>query len=255
MDILLNVSPLFSAMLAGMCGAIIGSYIGVIVLRWPRSEQTVVGRSTCDGCNRTLGWYEMLPLLSWVALRGRCAQCRAPIDSIQPLSEALSAAVGFTVFLLLPPTEAFAWLTLLLLLLPIAMLDARHFWLPDRLTIALAAVGTIGGSVTSGGSGLCMRLIGAMLAYLLLEGLRRAYKALRHREGMGAGDPKLAAAIALWCAPLDLPLLLLGASGIGVGLVLFATARRSAVTQLPFGTCLALAVPLLLVAQHLPNWP
>lgn len=254
MDILLYVGPLVSAILAGMCGAIIGSYIGVIVLRWPRSEQTVAGRSTCDGCGRTLSWYEMLPLLSWVALRGRCAQCRAPIDGIQPLSEALSAAVGFTVFLLLPPTAAFAWLTLLLLLLPIAMLDARHFWLPDRLTIALAAVGTIGGSVTSGGSGLATRLMGAVLAYLLLEALRRTYMVLRHREGMGAGDPKLAAAIALWCAPLDLPLLLLGASGFGLVLVLFATVRGRDVTRLPFGTCLALAVPLLLCSQWFSYW-
>ena len=255
MDILLYAGPLVSAILAGMCGAIIGSHIGVIVVRWPRAEQTVAGRSTCDGCGRTLSWYEMLPLLSWVALRGRCGQCRAPIDGMQPLSEALGAAVGFLVFLVLPTTAAFAWSTLLLLLLPIAILDARHFWLPDRLTIALAAAGTIAGSVTSGGSGLGTRLIGAVLAYLLLEGLRRAYKMLRHREGMGAGDPKLAAAIALWCAPLDLPLLLLGASGTGLVLALFATVRRSNVKRLPFGTCLALAVPLLLVVQCLSNWP
>jgi leader peptidase (prepilin peptidase)/N-methyltransferase len=166
----------------------------------------------------------------------------------------LSAAVGFTVFLLLPPTAAFAWLTLLLLLLPIAMLDARHFWLPDRLTIALAAFGTIGGSITSGGSGLGARLMGAVLAYLLLEGLRRAYMVLRHREGMGAGDPKLAAAIALWCAPLDLPLLLLGASAVGLGLALLATVRGRDVTRLPFGTCLALAVPLLLCGQWFSYW-
>ena len=254
MDILLYVDPLVSAILAGMCGAIIGSYIGVIVLRWPRSEQTVAGRSTCDGCGRTLSWYEMLPLLSWVALRGRCAQCRAPIDGIQPLSEMLGAAIGFTTFLLLPLTAAFACSALLLLLLPIAMLDARHFWLPDRLTIALAAFGTIGGSITSGGSGLGARLMGAVLAYLLLEGLRRAYMVLRHREGMGAGDPKLAAAIALWCAPLDLPLLLLGASAVGLGLALFATARGRDVTRLPFGTCLALAVPLLLCGQWFSYW-
>jgi leader peptidase (prepilin peptidase)/N-methyltransferase len=143
---------------------------------------------------------------------------------------------------------------LLLLLLPIALLDARHFWLPDRLTIALAAAGAIAGSVTSGGSGLGVRLIGAGLSYLLLEGLRRGYMLLRQREGMGAGDPKLAAAIALWCAPLDLPLLLLAATAVGLGLALFATVRGRDVTRLPFGTCLALAVPLLLCGQWFPYW-
>jgi leader peptidase (prepilin peptidase)/N-methyltransferase len=253
-DILLNVSPLFSAMLAGICGAIIGSYIGVIVLRWPRAEQTVAGRSMCDACGRPLSWYEMLPLLSWLALRGRCAQCRSPIDRVQPISEMLGAAIGFSTFLLLPLTAAFACSALLLLLLPIALLDARHFWLPDRLTIALAAAGAIAGSVTSGGSDLGVRLIGAGLSYLLLEGLRRGYMLLRQREGMGAGDPKLAAAIALWCAPLDLPLLLLAAAAVGLGLALFATLRGRDVTRLPFGTCLALAVPLLLFDQSLPYW-
>lgn len=243
-----------SAVLAGICGAIVGSYVGVIVVRWPRAEQTMRGRSMCDRCGRSLGWLETVPLLSWLFLRGRCRQCDAPIDRVQPLCEGAGALIGFVAFAWLAPIQAAAWSALLILLLPIALLDARHFWLPDRLTAALAVGGLLAGGLTSSASPLTDRVVGAAIAYLLLEGIRRAYRAIRHREGMGAGDPKLAAAIALWFAPFDLPLLLLAATFVGFAIAV-PMHRRAGTTRLPFGTCLAVAVALVPLTQHLLALP
>lgn len=244
-------ATLLPALLAGVCGAIIGSYVGVIVVRWPRGEQTMRGRSVCDGCSHRLVWFEMLPVISWLLLRGRCRQCDARIDRVQPLCEGLGAAIGFVAFFSFPPVEALAWFALLILLLPIALLDARHFWIPDRLSYSLAFAGLLFGGPTSDGTDISVRLVGAGAAYLMLEGLRRFYRILRQREGMGGGDPKLAAAIALWCSPLDLPLLLLAATVIGIGAIMIGVSRPGEANRLPFGTCMALAVALMPAARSI----
>lgn len=236
-------------MLAAVVGAIIGSYVGVLVLRWPSGEPTAGGRSRCDSCERQLAWHDLLPLLSYLLLRGRCRYCKAPIDPVQAVAEWAGAILCGLAFYLLPLENAAACALLFLLLLPLALLDARHLWLPDRLVIVLALCGLLLGGLTSGGAELMTRLFAAALAFAALEGLRLLFRAVRHKEGMGAADPKLFAALALWLSPYDLPLLILIASTLGIAFALFLTFRKQSMQQLPFGSLLAAATVVLVFVR------
>lgn len=249
MQPILSLGPPTLAIMASIIGAIIGSYIGVIVLRWPTGEATVNGRSRCDTCQRQLAWYDLVPLVSFLLLRGRCRYCKAPIDPVQAVAEWLNAMLCGLAFYLLPIEVAAICALLFLLLLPLALLDARHLWLPDRLMLALAGFGVLLGGITSDGTALTTRLFSSALAFAVLEALRRLFAMVRGREGMGAGDPKLFAAIALWLSPYELPVLILLASMLGIAVALASAMRKPAIEQLPFGTLLAAATVVLLFAR------
>lgn len=239
-----TLHPAVRAALGGGMGAIFGSYTGALVLRWPDGEATVSGRSRCDICKRQLAWHELIPLLSFFILRGKCRSCNGQIDRAQPLSEWIGALVCGLAFCLLPLAEAAAWSLLALLVLPLALLDARHYWLPDRLLFLLAFLGLAVGSYTSGGVSLPMRLTGAIAAFAALELIRRLFRLLRAKDGMGAGDPKLFAAIAVWMPPLDLPFLALIAAALGLVVALGGAVRGKPPKMLPLGTMMATAVML-----------
>lgn len=236
-------------MLAAVVGAIIGSYIGVIVLRWPTGEATVNGRSRCDTCQRQLAWFDLVPLVSFLLLWGRCRYCKAPIKPVQAFAEWSGAVLCGLAFYLLPIEAAAACSLLFLTLIPLALLDARHLWLPDSLVLAVALLGLMAGGLTSEGTELSTRILSAALAFVVLEALRRLFAMVRGREGMGAGDPKLFAALALWLSPYDLPVLILLASMLGIAVALASTIRKRPIEQLPFGTLLAAGTALLLLAR------
>jgi leader peptidase (prepilin peptidase)/N-methyltransferase len=231
-------------LLGGAGGAIIGSFLATIVSRWPRGQSVVSGRSRCDGCGRTLGPFDLVPLLGWVVARGKCRSCGARIDPAHPLVEAGAALIGALCFWGLPPLAALVLACGFWLLLILAVLDARHFWLPDALTYPLALVGlTVGEWVLP--APLADRLIGAGLGAGLMLVLAYGYKYLRGREGLGLGDAKLLGAIGAWLGWTMLPLVLLFASLGGLLWALQLKARGQAIdgaTRLPFGTFLCLAV-------------
>lgn len=227
------------AAIGGGLGLLIGSFVATVALRWPRGEGVAHGRSHCDGCGRTLGPLDLVPVLSFVLARGRCRACGGAIDPIHPATEIGAAAIG-AVSLAVAPGWAglagalFGW-TLLLL----GLLDARHFWLPDRLTLPLLAAGLAAGAAQPGD-----RLIGAGAGYAVLAGLALGYRLLRGRQGLGGGDPKLFAAIGAWLGWRALPPVALAASLAGIALVLAMqlAGRKPAMTdRLPFGVLLAAA--------------
>ena len=201
------------------------------------------GRSACDACGATLHARDLVPVLSAVALRGRCRACGARIDPVHWQIEAAGAAIGAAAGLVVAGPEAVAGAVFGWLLLALAALDLRHWWLPDRLTAMLALTG-----LASGAAGvippLAERAIGGTAGFASLWLIAAAYRRLRGREGMGGGDPKLFGAIGLWLGWRMLPGVLLLASVIGLGWVLWQAARgrRPAATDaVPFGVLLALA--------------
>ncbi len=132
----------------------------------------------------------------------------------------------------------FAWL-----LVALAALDLRHFWLPDRLTFVLAASG-LGSAIFDPMVSMFDRLIGGLAGFAALALIASAYRFVRKREGLGGGDPKLLGAIGLWLGWQALPFVLLGASGVGLVSIVLLTLRGktvNAMTRLPFGTLLAVA--------------
>lgn len=230
------------ALALGVLGAIAGSFLATLVVRWPEGR-TLGGRSACDACGRTLGAAELVPVVSAAASRGRCRGCCARINPVHGGVELACAAVGALAGWIAPDVEGAAGAAVGWLLVALAVLDWRAFWLPDRLVLPLALLGLIGG-VAGLEPRLEDRLIGGVTGFALLWAVAWGYRRWRGREGLGGGDPKLFGAIGLWLGWRVLPALLLVAGLVGLGVVLFraATGRRMAATDaLPLGALLAVA--------------
>lgn len=241
------------ALLAAGLGLIFGSFIAALAIRWPKGEG-LGGRSRCDSCGGALKARDLVPGLSFLWLRGRCRQCGAAIDRFHLAVELAGAAIGAAALLILPGMTGWIWALMGWMILPLILLDARHYWLPDRLVFPLAAAGLVlAGPLTA--TTLDDRWIGALAGGLLLLAVRLGYRALRGAEGMGGGDPKLMAALGAWLGWQALPLLLLIASGGGIIWALVSARKGDqplALRPVPFGVFLgaggwlaALLSPLL----------
>jgi leader peptidase (prepilin peptidase)/N-methyltransferase len=209
--------------------------------------QVLAGRSACDGCERTLHATELVPVLSYVAQRGRCRSCGARIVPSHLVVELLGLAIGVASGLAAPGWVGVAGAVFGWLLLALAAIDLRAFWLPDPLTAALAFLG-LGGGLLGLAPSLPDRLIGGAAAFAALWLVATGYRRLRGRTGLGGGDPKLFGAIGLWLGWHALPLVLLLACLLGLAVV--AVTRilgrpLTATDRLPLGTLLAPAAFLL----------
>jgi leader peptidase (prepilin peptidase)/N-methyltransferase len=237
------VSDPLAAVLGGVAGAIAGSFLATLILRWPQGRGVVRGRSACDGCGRVLGPFDLVPMLSALAQRGRCRTCGAAIDPLHGRMEAGCAAIGALALGLLPGLAGVGWALFGWILLTLAVLDKRHFWLPDALTLPLAFLGfTIGLWATD--VALADRVMGALAGYLGLLAVALGYRAVRRRDGLGLGDAKLLGALGAWFGWQALPFILLLAASLGLLAIVAAMASGRAVnaaTRLPLGSFLALA--------------
>jgi leader peptidase (prepilin peptidase)/N-methyltransferase len=247
---------ILGTVLAGLLGLAFGSFLNVCLSRWPEGESVVKPRSHCRSCGRELAWWENVPLVSWIALRGRCRTCEAKISWRYPLVELavglLWGIVGWRfVSEVLDPhfppglfvaDLAFRICTMFLLWLfvGLAALDAEHLWLPDWITLPGIALGLpfyalkllflVGLEYPDRLPftdllvheryllfGLTFKwLLGTVVAGGLILLIRWAYWLVRRREGIGLGDAKLMAMLAAW---LGLPGALLS---FGLGVVLGA---------------------------------
>lgn len=237
------MTPFAWALLGAMLGAIVGSFIATCVIRWPQGRGVSGGRSACDGCGRTLRSLELFPLLSVLVQRGKCRTCGSRIDPLHWQVELACAFSGAIILYLTPDIAGLGSLVLAFFLIPLAILDWRHFWLPDRLTLPLAFLGlTLGQWVTN--VSLPDRVIGAVAGYFSLFIIALAYRHLRGREGLGLGDAKLLGALGAWFGWQSLPFLLLIASVLALLIVLVSVVLRRTVTmttRIPLGTFLCLA--------------
>lgn len=224
---------------------IAGSFLGVLVRRLPRNLPVAFDRSRCEACGQALTARDLVPVVSYVALRGGCRRCRAPIAPMHLGIEL--AAIGIALWEALAEADpARLWLGCLLgwTLLALAWIDWEHFRLPDALTLPLLLAG-LGATLLLDPEAAPEHAAAAALGYLVLRGLALAYRALRGREGMGAGDAKLLAAAGAWVGMAALPTVVLGAALLGIGLALAARLRGQAVTRttpVPFGPGLCAAL-------------
>jgi leader peptidase (prepilin peptidase)/N-methyltransferase len=224
---------------------IAGSFLGVLVRRLPRNLPVAFDRSRCEACGQALTARDLVPVVSYVALRGGCRRCRAPIAPMHLGIEL--AAIGIALWAALAEADpARLWLGCLLgwTLLALAWIDWGHFRLPDALTLPLLLAG-LGATLLLDPEAAPEHAAAAALGYLALRGLALAYRALRGREGMGAGDAKLLAAAGAWVGMAALPTVVLGAALLGIGLALAARLRGQAVTRttpVPFGPGLCAAL-------------
>lgn len=238
----------------------VGSFLNVVIYRLPLMVQHPQRRlsltrpcSHCPRCKRGLPASDLIPLLSWLLLRGRCRYCRQPVSWRYPAIEAASAALSVLLAMRLPWNGA---LTAALLvsgfLLTLTLIDLDYQLLPDALTLPLLWLGLLFHSCQLlPFSRPAEAILGATCGYLLFRLLAWGYSVLCHREGLGGGDAKLLAALGGWLGWQPLPLLLLIASGLGLLAALLARLARQRPLHLPlpFGPCLALAGEVLLLGS------
>jgi len=225
---------MIATVFAGILGLAFGSFLNVCATRWPEEESPVKGRSHCRNCDRTLAWWENIPLASWVVLRGRCRTCRASIGWRYPLVELAVAALwafsAWHTFLEAPAlstgiftydsaiclANGIARIIFLWILVALAVIDAEHLWLPDRLTflgialgflLALARGGIFASMAFGGGFDEWQHFVSFNIFYWFIGAvacaggllvIRWIYIVVRGQEGIGMGDLKLVAMIGGW---------------------------------------------------------
>jgi leader peptidase (prepilin peptidase)/N-methyltransferase len=265
LDFLLASPPLLYAGVF-VFGAVIGSFLNVVILRIPplleydwqcqcrdllelestrqeRPPGIVFARSHCMKCGHGIKAYENIPLLSWVALRGKCSACKARISPRYPLVEFVTAVLFVvTIWHFGPNLQGLTALFLTAMLVAMAGIDIDHQLLPDNMTIPLMWAGIIA-SFWSVHTGLSDSVTGAIAGYLVLWFIYHLFRLLTGKEGMGYGDFKLLAALGAWMGWQMLPLIVLLSSVVGavVGLALMATGRMKKDKPMPFGPFIAAA--------------
>lgn len=248
--------PALGLALLGLC---VGSFLTTVRARAASGfSGLATGRSCCPACGTTLAAIDLVPVLSWLALRGRCRRCRAPIPAAYPLVELTAAGIGLVAALAADTLPAAAILAMVgWWLLALALIDLETLRLPDLLTLPLGVAG-VAASLLGPAAGLAVplplsSLLGAALGAGILVAVRWGYGRLRGREGLGLGDAKLAGAAGAWLGAEALAWLILLASLAGLGLALVRHRRLSGELAIPFGPPLALAFWLLLLAAQQPQ--
>ena len=239
----------------GMC---VGSFLNVVIHRLPAAALDTDAsvwqalwqpRSHCPHCRHRLSAAHLVPVLSWLVLRGRCAFCRHPIAWHYPAIE-----LGTAVLWLLCAAhwgvgpEAGLWAVFGSALLALAVIDARTCLLPDALTQPLLWLGLLASQQQWIALPLSEAVAGAVLGYASLWLVATVFERLTGKVGMGAGDFKLLAAMGAWLGPLALLPLVLMASvgGVAVGLVLQRRGPLPSGGYLPFGPFLAMAATVMM---------
>jgi len=229
------------ASFAFLVGCIWGSFLNVCIERLPQGQSLLRPSSRCPRCHIPIRFYDNIPLISWLILRGRCRHCAQPISPRYPLVEALGGVLA----LLLLKREGLTALALAHYLLASALvvaafIDLTHMLIPDQITIPGTAL-SLGTSALPGGLGWRTALLGMILGGGVLWGLRALYGVVRRREGLGLGDVKLGTMLGAMLGPQGVAFMLPAAalSGAMVGTVAALRRGRGLDYALPFGPFLA----------------
>ncbi len=275
---LLNSWPTATGLLGLLLGLVVGSFLNVVIIRLPprlayqwQHSQTlsdsfegteksppgiVLGRSHCPKCNHVIRWWENIPLLGFLILRGRCSSCQTQISIRYPAIETFTAAVTLVILWrlgvssVLVPALLFSWT-----LIALTFIDLDHFLLPDVITLPLLWLGLLV-NLAGGFCDIHAAVIGAVAGYLSLWIVYHLYRVITGRTGFGHGDFKLLAALGAWLGWQILPLIILLASVVGavVGICMITAGRLNSRQPLPFGPYLAGAGFIaMLFGQQLVN--
>lgn len=252
------METLFTIYLA-LVGAAVGSFLNVCIYRWPAGESVIRPRSRCPGCGTSIAWYDNVPVLSWLVLRGRCRSCGAGISAQYPLIELVVALLWLGMALWFGPGLAAVRGSLLLtILLAIAIIDGRHRIIPDQLSLGGAVLG-LGMAAWPGGFSLTSALIGAGAAYGFMWLVKLGGEALFRKPALGVGDihmmAMVGAFVGLGGALLTVFLGSLLGLVIGVPVAWFSGKLEAMGTYLPLGTFLAMgAAVAFLWGDALIDW-
>ena len=249
----------------GVLSLCVGSFLNVVIYRTPKMmeqewkqecqlmlhpEQPLIDEtkislshpaSTCPKCQSPIRWYQNIPVISWLALRGRCGTCHNPISKRYPLIELLTAICSLIVVYTFGPSMQmifgilFTWV-----LIALTFIDFDTQLLPDRFTLTLAALG-LGVNSYNIYTTATAAIWGYIIGFLCLWIVYYLFKIITGKEGMGYGDFKLLAALGAWMGPLMLPLIVLLSSCVGaiIGIILLKVRKEN--LPFAFGPYIAIA--------------
>lgn len=239
----------FIAIFATLFGLIIGSFANVVILRLPEGRSIVSPPSSCPSCGKSIRWYENLPVVSWVLLRGRCYGCKSKISIQYPLTEMLCGLIAF----LLRPIDLdlfslysfFLYSTVAIALLCHVVIDFRHRLLPDHINLYLGIL-FLSHQVFFGN--LTQALIGFAVGFGIPYAIVYIFYKIKGKIGMGGGDIKLFGVIGLAAGPVNFIIILLLSSIFGslYALVLMGMNRLNKERSIPFGPFIIAAFSLFL---------
>ena len=247
------MSTAVAASLAAAFGAILGSFLNVVIWRLPRGESLVSPPSHCPSCGAPVKPYDNIPVVSWLVLRGRCRNCGAPISARYPLVEALTAALMAVVVIVHGPDRD-VWLgfVFVLLLVPCAFIDLDHRIIPDKITFPGAIVGLILVAVLHTDD-LLEHVIAGVAAFAFLFAAWFVYPG-----GMGFGDVKLAGVMGIYLGRSVGPAMfvaLLTGSLVGVAIIARKGSAEGRKTAVPFGPFLVIgALVGLYAGDEMVDW-
>ncbi len=223
--------------MAGIFGLMFGSFLNVVIYRLPRKESLVYPASHCTVCGSQVKWFDNIPVLSYLLLKGKCRTCKSSISPVYPLVELSISFIAMWLFYLNGKTIAFVSdFVLASILFSAACIDLKYMIIPDRLNVTGAIIGLALASM-SGFRVFFLGVIGAFTGITILMVLYWMGKIFFHREGVGMGDVKLSAVIGIfvgpfWCA---IALVIAVFSGGIWGIFQILIGRRTTGGQIPFG--------------------
>ncbi len=263
---LLQSTPVFFLSTVFVLGLMVGSFLNVVILRLPKmmerdwqaqcheyleqegdaeAEPLSLSKpaSTCPGCGHKIRFYENIPVISWLLLRGKCAGCKTSISIRYPIIELITALLSVVVAWHFGfGWQALAALVLTWALITLSVIDFDTQLLPDAITLPFLWLGlTL--SLFPLFADMRTALIGAIAGYLSLWIVYQVFKLVTGKEGMGFGDFKLLALLGAWLGWQALPIVILLSSLVGavVGILLITVQGRDRQTPIPFGPYLAAA--------------
>ncbi len=228
-------------------GLVSGSFLNVVIYRVPREKSVVRPRSACPSCRSPIRWYENIPVLSYIILRGRCRSCAERISPRYPVVELFGGALAALAFYRYGAGvhSLFAY-AFLMALLAITLIDWEHRIIPDEISISFILIGIVWSFIRTG-PGPWESALGALVGGGVLYAVGFAYKLLRKTEGMGGGDVKLMAMIGAFLGiKLVLPVIVLASFGGSIYGLFLMHGKGGSKTSVAFGSFLAPAAALCL---------
>lgn len=243
----------YLTVLAGLFGAVIGSFLNVCIYRIPAEESIVRPASRCPQCGNPIRWHDNIPIIGWLALRGKCRDCGKDIPVRYAVVEALTALVSIALFLKFGPTmkfiSAFAFSAVLIV---ITFIDLDHQIIPDVISLPGIPIFFLAAVLFMGLPWL-ESLIGVLIGGGVLYLIAFFYYLFTRREGMGGGDIKLLAMMGAFLGWKSLLFILLVSSFLGaiVGMGLMAFKGANMKYAVPFGPFLAIAAVAYIFYGHI----
>ncbi|HBA71391.1 MAG: peptidase A24 [Geobacteraceae bacterium GWC2_55_20] len=238
-------------------GMVVGSFLNVCICRMPKEESIVSPPSHCPHCNYQIRWYDNIPVISYLLLRGRCRGCGARISLQYPLVEMLNGIITLLLFLRFGPTLAFAVLFVFCsALVVITFIDIEHQIIPDEISLPGIIIGFVMSFFLQGHNWL-NSLLGILLGGGSLLLVAYGYQWLTGKEGMGGGDIKLLAMMGAFLGWKSIPFIILASSLVGsvVGVSIMLLQKKDSKLAIPFGPYLAFgAVLYIFYGRPLIEW-